>query len=630
MKTTREMVLFDIDYVTTNEKAVVRLFGREKTEEGYRNLVAIDDSFEPYLYILPYDNINECEDDVRYLLNSEMEKPSFKIERVNKKDLAIPRDFLKLTLKHPQMVPKHRDAIRELESVKEIREHDIPFYRRYLIDKNLFPMSKLLVSGNIVKSSPSVNIRSDLAKNTQYSLEIMEISETPEVIGEGFPDFKIMSFDLEVRNPDGMPDSEKDEIIMIGISGNFGVEKVLSTKGGHLDFVEELSSEKEMIKRFIEIIKENNIDIIVGYNSDNFDFPYIKDRAKILGVKMDLGLDGSEMSFKKRGYANAAGLKGINHIDLYLVMRRYMSLDRYTLERGYLELFGEEKIDVPGDQIWEYWDEGGEKLDELFRYSLDDVIATYKIGEITLPLNLELTRIVGQPFFDITRMATGQQVEWYLVRKAFEYGEVSPNKPTNIQYSSRRDDKATGGYVKEPEKGLHENLVQFDFRSLYPSIIISKNVSPDALVKKTSKTSTHTENSSIESENNTYITDNNKFNMAPEYGHTFVKEPQGFIPSVIGNVLNERRKIKEAMKTCKDPAEKKSLNVQQDALKRLANTMYGVYGYSRFRWYSFECAESITAWGRDFIKDTIEQAEEYGFHTIYADTDGFYARYDQK
>ncbi|MGL6298391.1 MAG: DNA polymerase, partial [Methanobacteriaceae archaeon] len=157
MKTSREMVLFDIDYVTTNEKAVVRLFGREKTEEGYRNLVAIDDSFEPYLYILPYDgDIDECEDDVRYLLNSEMENPSFKIERVNKKDLAIPRDFLKLTLKHPQMVPKHRDAIRELESVKEIREHDIPFYRRYLIDKNLFPMSKLKVSGNIVKSSPSV------------------------------------------------------------------------------------------------------------------------------------------------------------------------------------------------------------------------------------------------------------------------------------------------------------------------------------------------------------------------------------------------------------------------------------------------------------------------------------------
>ena len=58
--------------------------------------------------------------------------------------------------------------------------------------------------------------------------------------------------------------------------------------------------------------------------------------------------------------------------------------------------------------------------------------------------------------------------------------------------------------------------------------------------------------------------------------------------------------------------------------------MYGVYGYSRFRWYSIECARSITAWGRDYIKKTMKQAEAYGFKSIYADTDGFYAEYEPK
>ncbi|MDR2874284.1 MAG: DNA polymerase, partial [Methanobrevibacter sp.] len=77
----------------------------------------------------------------------------------------------------------------------------------------------------------------------------------------------------------------------------------------------------------------------------------------------------------------------------------------------------------------------------------------------------------------------------------------------------------------------------------------------------------------------------------------------------------------------KNETEKKALDVQQQALKRLANTMYGIYGFSRFRWYSFECAESITSWGRDYIQNTIKQAEKYGFKTIYADTDGFYAKY---
>ena len=113
-----------------------------------------------------------------------------------------------------------------------------------------------------------------------------------------------------------------------------------------------------MIEEFVKIIKENNVDIIVGYNSDNFDFPYLNDRAKILNVDLDIGMNDSEVKFIRRGYANAASLKGLIHVDLYLVMRRYMTLDRYTLERVYYELFGVEKIDVPGDRIWEFWDNG--------------------------------------------------------------------------------------------------------------------------------------------------------------------------------------------------------------------------------------------------------------------------------
>ena len=81
------------------------------------------------------------------------------------------------------------------------------------------------------------------------------------------------------------------------------------------------------------------------------------------------------------------------------------------------------------------------------------------------------------------------------------------------------------------------------------------------------------------------------------------------------------------MKKSTDYTEKMMLDVQQQALKRLANTMYGVYGYSRFRWYSFECAQAITAWGRENIKDAMKFAEDYGFYAIYADTDGFYCKY---
>ena len=248
-------------------------------------------------------------------------------------------------------------------------------------------------------------------------------------------------------------------------------------------------------------------------------------------------------------------------------------------------------------------------------------------------------RELGQPFVDVTRMATGQQAEWYLVRKAYEVDEVVPNKPNMTMKNIKERGSNSGGYVKEPEIGLHENLVQFDFKSLYPTLIISKNISPDVLVHDNSSYNAKFEDfedyetgydeidNLKEEEISSAIDDDEEYYISPEHFFKFKKEPQGFIPSALEDILNERFAVKNRMKATDDPILKKSLDVQQQALKRLANTMYGVYGFLRFRWYSFECAQSITAWGRQHIKKAMKEAEDYGFKAIYADTDGFYAKY---
>lgn len=587
------MVLLDIDYITEDEKPVVRLFGREIGGEGGRSIIVKDRTFQPYIYVDPY-NPEICQAQIEEL-------DVLLVEKVNKKDLGKKKEFLKVTLNHPQDVPKLREKIRSLSEVKDIREYDVPFYRRYLIDNDLFPMAEVKVEGR--------------------SISVIETNDVPAVDGtclfelEGdicslksdFPDLKILSLDIEVYNPKGMPRPELDQIIMISLSSNKGLRMVLSTAESSLDYVETVESEEELLKRFVELVESQNPDLLIGYNSDNFDFPYIRDRAALLDVPLILGTDRSALKFIKKGFANAALVKGMVHVDLYLIMRRYMQLDRYTLERVYRELFKEEKIDIPGDQIHEYWRDGGEKLKTLFKYSLEDAVAVTEIGEKMLPLTLELTRIVGQPFFDVARMTTGQLVEWYLIRKAYEKGEVVPNKPSSTEYSDRKGKKAAGGYVKDPVKGLHENIVYFDFRSLYPSIIISKNVSPDTLMDEC---------------------DDGACYISPEGGYMFLKEPPGFVPSIIGNILQERVRLKTKMKESQVPEEKKMFNVQQEALKRLANSMYGVYGYSRFRWYRLECADAITAWGRDYIKKTMKKAENFGFKPVYADTDGFYATYN--
>ena len=567
----RNVVILDIDYVTYEDKPIIRLFSKQ----GDKNIILIDDTFEPYLYVVS-DNIDECMDEIKENLDV------VRIEKVTKKDFQIESEFIKVTFNHPQELAKNRDNLRDLENVIDIREFDIPFYRRYLMDRDIIPMTEVIAVGDELDSFMDLDC-------SKQDIEIIKLTDKLERVKEYSQKFRILSFDLEVR-------------------------QVISTKTNSEDrddFVNQVASEKEMIEEFVKLIKDNNVDIIVGYNSDNFDFPYLKERAKILGVDLDIGMDGSDVKFIRRGYANAASFKGLIHVDLYLVMRRYMTLDRYTLERVYYELFGEEKIDVPGERIWEFWDNGGEELDTLFDYSLDDVVSTLKIAEQSLPLNLELTRIIGQPLFDVSRMATGQQAEWFLVKQAYFDEEVVPNKQgSNFADRASAEDNE-GGYVKEPEKGLHENLVQFDFRSLYPSIIISKNISPDVMVLGR-------------------VDDEEEYNISPEHGIKFKKSPQGFIPSVIDKILQERFRIKREMKESTDPQQKIALDVQQQAIKRLANTMYGIYGFPRFRWYSFECAKAITSWGRQYIKSSIKKAEEYGFYTIYADTDGFYAKYKKE
>lgn len=583
---TKKFVLLDIDYVTRNGEAVIRLFGKVIGESDQNHIIVLDKSFRPYIYIIPSNtsDIGACTRDLSEL-------GLFGVEKVFRNDMGESKGVLKITLKHPRNIPKLRDKIRNLASVKEVREYDIPFYRRYLIDKGLSPMNVVQVEGKVLSAKSSTCV--------------FQLENPPTTLDYSLPKLSFLSFDIEVYSPHGMPQSDRDPIIMISFSSNQGFQKVFSTKNSALDFVEVVADEKELLGKFAETIQFIDPDVLLGYNSDAFDLPYIKDRATRLGVPLKIGIDGSQPKSMKIGFNNAPMIRGRIHVDLYPNIRRYLQINRHTLEYVYKELFGAEKLDIPGDEIHNYWDEGGDKLKQLFMYSLDDAVSVTRIGEKMLPLSIELTRIVGQPLFEVARMASGRHVEWYLIKKSFQYGNLVPDKAPKSELSRRKAIHTVGGYVKEPVNGLHEEIVYFDFRSLYPSIIISKNISPDSL------------------------TDNNgkDCHITPEYGHRFLKEPAGFIPLAIGRILQDRIRIKSMMKESEDNRERQVLNVQQQALKRMANTIYGLYNHNTFRWYSLECSEAITAWGRDFLKKTMEDARTHGFEPVYADTDGFFATY---
>jgi DNA polymerase I len=564
--------LLDIDYETVEGRAVLKLFF--KGDGGF--FVASDSSFTPYFYVSIRGDIGKLKRRLR-----ELEKV-VDVREEEKGFFGDKKKVLRVEVAHPQDVPKLREVIKKLEAVEEIYEHDILFVRRYLMDKDLRPLTWIEVEGE--ERDGEIRVRG-----------FRPIEEEP-------PEMRVLAFDTEVYNPKGAPRAKTDPIIMISLASNTGLRRVLTWRSpdGELDFVEVLRNERDTLRRFSEIVKEGDYDVILGYNSDNFDFPYLRDRLKQLGMELALGRAEARLEMKGRRGLKEARIRGRPHLDLYHIIRRSVKLSSYVLENVVRELLGEEKEKIPGGDLWKYWDERGEKLERLLRYSLEDAKTTLKLGEKFLPLQCELTRIVQQPLFDVSRMTSGQLVEWLLMKEASRSGELIPNRPAGAEYTRRMMETYLGGYVREPKRGIVENVAVFDFRSLYPSVIVTHNIDPSTLTTGEGE-------------------------EAPGVGYRFTKKKRGFIPQILQGLIKRRAEIKRRMKEAESRSEKAILDAQQRALKLLANSFYGYMGYPRARWYRRECAESVAAYARMYIQKVMKIAEEeFSLEVVYGDTDSLF------
>jgi DNA polymerase I len=593
-------LLLDVDYAEEGEKPCIRLF----LKSGGETLVAIDPTFEQYLYVTADDAARAAKLISKLDLSERRRilKPK-SVEPVKRSLMGREVDAVRVVFHHPTDMPPLRHAIRELPGIKEIYEFDIPSARRYLIDRGLAPMSGVSVRGKVEEGD---------------DLKTLFLEEPPKPIEIPEGKMNVMSFDIEVYNPAGTPRPDKDPVIMISMADDRGFKKVITWKDfkAGLDYVEVVESEREMLQRFVEVVGERDVDILLGYNTDLFDFPYLRERAKQLKVKLGLGRDGSEVITRKRRFATAARIRGRVHLDIYAMVNFLATIGtirliHYTLEDVYRYMLGKEKPEFEFTEMVGAWERGGEQARKFLEYSMSDAQATLELGLELLPLFFELTRIVRQTPFDVTRMTPGQLVEWLLIAEAHKRGELVPARPVGEEYRGRLEETYVGAYVMEPVKGLHENLVEFDFRSLYPSIIVSHNIDPSTFNCKCCKPS--------------------ELTLVPEFGYHFCKKRKGFIPTTLERLIEARAKLKQELKRHKrGTREYRSLDARQWALKIVANSFYGMLGYPRARWYFKECAESVTSFGRHYIHKTIEAARDFGFEVIYGDTDGLYCKLNGK
>lgn len=585
-----EFYPLDFDYTVENNEAVIRIYGI--TKDGKR-VILLDNSFKPYFYAVfeqdaDFNKILKKITEIKVQTNERVISV-IGVEKVTKNLFGKKLIAVKIIVQLPQDIGVIKEELKKIEEYEDRLEYDIPFVRRYIIDKKITPLSYMRASGENISNYP---VKADF---------VINLKEMAEVGQENITNPKIMVFDIETYNPLGTPRANVDPIIMISFMLNNGKKKVITWKKfeNSPDYVEFVDSELDLIERTIKFIEEEMPTFIFGYNSDNFDFPYLAERAKHYKIK--LAFCGSKVKFSRKGWESVAKIKEIVHIDLFHFIKNILgpnlNTETYDLSSVAEELIGEKKLEgTDWENIHTFWDCGGEKLKALVEYCMHDSYLTLKLAEKVFPLIVELTKLVGQPIFDVSRMTYGQNVEWFLMKNAADFGEFIPNKPIGSSVAKRITKTYVGAYVHEPKPGLYSNIAVFDFRSLYPSIIVAHNICPTTI----------------------------KCSCCKENGKEiwFCKKRRGFIPSVLDDLIKRRARVKEILRQINKKDENYNLlSARSYALKTVANAMYGYLGFARSRWYSIDCASTITALGRHYIKSVIELAQKENYDVIYGDTD---------
>lgn len=602
-------IALDYDYIDVDDSSVIRLWGR--TKEGKR--ICVLDTTDSYFWLIPKAkaNLEKYAEKVKkiHLKHAGREAKVLDVRIKEKNFLGQPVKALQVLVNNPKDITAIKDIAKEFPETEEKRETDINFVTRYIIDKKIIPLETYTVDGKEIG-------KEELRENGwNWNVDIVIKAESiKEAKWEFEP--KILAFDIEATDFE----IGKGQILMVSLA-NKHIQKVLTWKkfANPPKEVEFAKNEEELIKKFIEFIEDYKPDFLVGYFSDAFDLPYMRMRAENHDLKLNIGLDNKGITFIK-GAVMSSEIRGLVHVDLYKFVNNIISYslqsETISLNDVAKELVGEEKIKIDLGKINKELKETKGKLGEaelrrFSLYNLQDSVLTSKLFDKLWPNIMELTKFVQEPLFEVNRATYSNLVEHNIIHNAHRFNEIIQHRPTFDEINERKlRPRYTGAFVKEPIPGLYENIAVFDFRSFYPNIIVSFNIScPTINMKK---------------EPGDYETP--EFEFEGKKRKFYFKKKLGFIPQILSELLEKRKDVKAELKKHRTPI----LEARDYALKTLSNATYGYLGFFGARYYSLECAASIAALARHYIHKTIEDIEKDGFKVMYADTDSVMFLFDKK
>jgi DNA polymerase elongation subunit (family B) len=401
-------------------------------------------------------------------------------------------------------------------------------------------------------------------------------------------------------------------------------------------------TEKELIKRFLDKLEELDPTILVGYNSEYFDVPYLYFRIKkVMGEDEVLRLS----PIKKINYREYNGemqltIGGINHLDYMILHKKYIMKEESSYKLGdigtkYVNLG---KIEYEGNlnQLFKT------DINKFIEYNLRDVEIIEKLEEKLkfIELTIMISHICNIPYESIyynTVMNEGAILK-YLKRE----GIISPNKPTTHNPSLKNANVSyAGGYLLEPIPGLYFDVIDLDFTSLYPSIIKSLNLGIETLVGriKVSHNVTYEQNHSLDKlkerdpnediiieklnkKNYTLIStqikikdliniiEENNFTISAS-GALFKTDEQSICSKILQGWFEKRehyRGLKKKAGKEEDWTNYKLYDLFQHAFKILQNAMYGTYAINGWRYTDGHliCSAAITNSGQRLTMSTID------------------------
>jgi len=495
---------------------------------------------------------------------------------------------------------------------------------------------------------------SDVPETTRVLVDTYTESDLPS---EGIV---TMTFDIEVEMESGLPNVEeaKNELTAIGLNDNITNQYwvlIMDKKGKMVErttdkaIILPFKDERDLCMKFLELYEGIQPDILTGWNIDNFDIPYLFNRIKrILGEQHAKRLSPIGQAFYSP-YRNRwffAGVSCLDYLELYKKFN-YNELPNYRLDTiGTIEL-GKGKIEYQGslDDLF------NEDIEKFIEYNLVDV-------EIVVELDKKLQFIdlcrgichAGHvPYEDF--VYSSKYLEGALLCFLKRKGLVAPNKPADRKEKLQAlkdagQEKFIGAYVKDPIVGKYDWVYDLDLTSLYPSIIMTLNISPETKVNKVENWDVQTfmkkevdyyqmgEDRISRDNLDKYIREGDL--TISSNGVLYRKDKMGCIPEILDIWFNERVEFRKLEKKYGQEGDKEKYafyGKRQLVQKILLNSLYGVLGLPAFRFYDVDNAEAVTTTGQTVIKNTanmgnIKYNKELGTKdvdsNIYIDTDSVF------